>query len=305
MASRKYSTISIDTTLASSINSAVGSLTVASGTGTTLMGGVILGAGDTFALAIDPETSSEEIVYVTSVSSDTLTITRAQAGTAGIAHSAGATIQHVFTGNDAQHFEDTVVIAVTTTGSQTITGAKTFSTAPVIATITNTGTLTLPTSTDTLVGRATTDTLTNKTFTSPNTNYAVLKSPQEINTVSATAATGTVNYDYKTQAVLYYTTDASGNFIVNIRGDASTTLASLMSTNNSVTVVFSVTNGATAYYNTAVQIDGTATGVTTKWQGGTAPTAGNASSVDVYTYNITKLSGTPTYSVLASQTKFA
>ena len=305
MASRKYSTISIDTTLASSINSAVGSLTVASGTGTTLMGGVTLTAGDTFALAIDPETSSEEIVYVTSVSSDTLTITRAQAGTAGIAHSAGATVQHVFTGNDAQHFEDTVVIAVTTTGSQTITGAKTFSTAPVIATITNTGTLTLPTSTDTLVGRATTDTLTNKTFTSPNTNYAVLKSPQEINTVSATAATGTINYDYKTQAVLYYTTDASGNFVVNVRGDASTTLASLMSTNNSVTVVFSVTNGATAYYNTAVQIDGTTTGVTTKWQGGTAPTAGNASSVDVYTYNITKLSSTPTYSVLASQTKFA
>jgi len=130
MASRKYSTISIDTTLASSINSAVGSMTVASGTGTTLMGGVILTSGDTFALAIDPETSSEEIVFVTAVSSDTLTITRAQAGTTGIAHSAGATVQHVFTGNDAQHFEDTVVIAVTTSGAQTITGAKTFSTAP-------------------------------------------------------------------------------------------------------------------------------------------------------------------------------
>jgi hypothetical protein len=269
------------------------------------MGGVTLTAGDTFALAIDPETSSEEIVYVTSVSSDTLTITRAQAGTAGIAHSAGATVQHVFTGNDAQRFEDTVVIAVTTTGSQTITGAKTFSTAPVISTITNTGTVTLPTSTDTLVGRATTDTLTNKTLTSPNSNYATLKSPQEINTISATAATGTINYDYRTQAVLYYTTDASGNFVVNVRGDGSTTLSSLMDIADSVTVVFSVTNGATAYYNTAVQIDGTATGVTTRWQGGTAPTAGNASSVDVYTYNITKLSATPTYSVLASQTKFA
>lgn len=130
MASRKYSTISIDTTLASSINSAVGSMTVASGTGTTLMGGVVLTSGDTFALAIDPDTSSEEIVYVTAVSSDILTVTRAQAGTTGIAHSAGATVQHVFTGNDAQHFEDTVVIAVTTSGAQTITGAKTFSTAP-------------------------------------------------------------------------------------------------------------------------------------------------------------------------------
>jgi hypothetical protein len=120
MASRKYSTISIDTTLASSINSAVGSLTVASGTGTTLMGGVTLTSGDTFALAIDPETSSEEIVYVTAVSSDILTVTRAQAGTAGIAHNAGATIQHVFTGNDAQHFEDGVIAAITETSASTL-----------------------------------------------------------------------------------------------------------------------------------------------------------------------------------------
>ena len=120
MASRKYSTISIDTTLASSINSAVGSLTVASGTCTTLMGGVVLTSGDTFALAIDPETSSEEIVYVTLVSSDTLTVTRGQAGTVGIAHSAGATIQHVFTGNDAQHFEDGVIAAITETSTSTL-----------------------------------------------------------------------------------------------------------------------------------------------------------------------------------------
>jgi hypothetical protein len=120
MASRKYSTISIDTTLASSINSAVGSLTVASGTGTTLMGGVTLTAGDTFALAIDPETSSEEIVFVTAVSSDILTVTRAQAGTAGIAHNAGATIQHVFTGDDAQHFEDVVITAITETSTSTL-----------------------------------------------------------------------------------------------------------------------------------------------------------------------------------------
>ena len=120
MASRKYSTISIDTTLASAINSSATTLTVASGTGTTLMGGVTLTAGDTFALAIDPETSSEEIVYVTAVSSDTFTITRGQASTSGIAHNTGATVQHVFTGNDAQHFEDGINSAVTLTGAQTL-----------------------------------------------------------------------------------------------------------------------------------------------------------------------------------------
>jgi hypothetical protein len=122
---RKYSTISIDTTLASSINSTATTLTVASGTGTTLMGGVSLTAGDTFALAIDPETASEEIVFVTAVSSDTFTISRGQAGTgtagvSGIAHNTGATVQHVFTGNDAQRFEDGINSAVTLTGTQTL-----------------------------------------------------------------------------------------------------------------------------------------------------------------------------------------
>lgn len=125
MPSRKYSTISIDTTLASSINSTATTLTVASGTGTTLMGGVSLTAGDTFALAIDPETASEEIVFVTAVSSDTFTISRGQAGTgtagvSGIAHNTGATVQHVFTGNDAQRFEDGINSAVTLTGTQTL-----------------------------------------------------------------------------------------------------------------------------------------------------------------------------------------
>jgi hypothetical protein len=95
-------------------------LTVAAGTGTTLMGSVVLTAGDTFALAIDPETSSEEIVYVTVANTDTLTVTRAQAGTAGIAHNAGATIQHVFTGDDAQHFEDGVIAAITETSTSTL-----------------------------------------------------------------------------------------------------------------------------------------------------------------------------------------
>ena len=77
-----------------------------------------------------------------------------------------------------------------------------------------------------------------------------------------------------------------------------------MATGQAITVVFMNTNGATAYYNNVVQVDGTVTGVTTKWQGGTAPTGGNASSIDVYTYTIIK-TGSATFTVLASQTKFA
>jgi hypothetical protein len=121
-------------------------------------------------------------------------------------------------------------------------------------------------------------------------------------TISATAATGTINYDVITQAVLYYTTDASGNFTVNIRGDGSNTLNSIMDTGESITVAFLVTNGGTPYYNNAFQVDGSS--VTPEWQGGSAPTGGNASSVDVYTYTIFK-TGDAAFTAFAAQTQFA
>ena len=121
-------------------------------------------------------------------------------------------------------------------------------------------------------------------------------------TVSATAATGTINYDVLTQAVLYYTTDASANFTVNIRGDGSNSLNNIMDTGESVTVAFLVTNGTSAYYNNAVQIDGSA--VTPEWQGGSAPTGGNASSIDAYTYTVIK-TGDAAFTALAAQVQFA
>ena len=124
----------------------------------------------------------------------------------------------------------------------------------------------------------------------------------ETDTISATAATGTINYDVTTQSVLYYTTNASGNWTVNFRGSSGTSLNTLMATGESISATFLVTQGSTAYYNSAVTIDGTS--VTPKWQGGTAPTSGNASSVDCYSYVIQK-TGSATYAVLASVTKFA
>ena len=133
---------------------------------------------------------------------------------------------------------------------------------------------------------------------------AVLTDAAEVATVSATAATGTINYDVTTQSVLFYTTNASANWTVNFRGSSGTSLNTLLSTGQSITVAFLVTNGATAYYNSSVQVDGTTSGVTTRWQDGTAPTAGNASSVDVYAYTIVK-TASATFSVFASQTRFA
>jgi hypothetical protein len=121
-------------------------------------------------------------------------------------------------------------------------------------------------------------------------------------TNSATAATGTVNYDAITQAVLNYTTDATGNWTLNIRGDGSNSLDSIMDTGESLTVAHIVKQGGTAYYNSAVQVDGSS--VTPEWQGGSAPSAGNTDSLDVYTYTVIK-TGAATFTVLAAQTQFA
>ena len=121
-------------------------------------------------------------------------------------------------------------------------------------------------------------------------------------TISATAATGTINYDVSTQAVLYYTSAATGNFTVNVRGNGSTTLNNIMDTGESVTVAFLVTCTGSAYYNNAFTIDGVSK--TPEWQGGAAPSAGNANSIDVYTYTIFK-TGDAAFTTLAAQTQFA
>jgi hypothetical protein len=107
---RKYSSISVETTLASSIGATGTTITVATGTGSGLLGGVSLAAGnvDQFTLAIDPDTTNEEIVFATANSGDSFTIIRAQAGTSGIAHSSGATVRHVLTSNDLTYFNATL-----------------------------------------------------------------------------------------------------------------------------------------------------------------------------------------------------
>jgi hypothetical protein len=120
--------------------------------------------------------------------------------------------------------------------------------------------------------------------------------------VSGSALTGTVAFNWLDGAVVLYTANASANWTLNVRGNGSTTLNSSLATNDSITIAVLATQGATAYYQSAMQIDGSS--VTPKWAGGTAPTAGNASSIDVYTFTIIK-TASATYTVLASQTKFA
>lgn len=121
-------------------------------------------------------------------------------------------------------------------------------------------------------------------------------------TATATAMTGTVNFDTITQSILYYTSNASANATLNFRGSSTVSLNTMMAVGESLSVVFMNTNGSTAYYPNAFTIDGTS--VTPKWQGGTAPSSGNASAIDAYGFTIIK-TGSATYTVLASQTKFS
>lgn len=134
-----------------------------------------------------------------------------------------------------------------------------------------------------------------------STLASVLVNTAETTGVSGTAASGTVNFYINSQSVLYYYGTASSNWTLNVAFSSGTSLNTALANNQTVTIAFLVTNGGTAYYANGFQIDGTS--VTPKWQGGTAPTSGNANAIDVYTYTIIK-TASATYTVLASQTKF-
>jgi hypothetical protein len=141
------------------------------------------------------------------------------------------------------------------------------------------------------------NTPTFQTFTNP-----LITGIRETATISATAATGSINFDTLTQAVLYYTSNAAGNWQPNFRGNSGTTLNSLMSVGQSFSASFLVTQGATPYYSNGTYVDGVL--ITPKWQSGITPTAGNANSVDIYSYVIVKTANA-TFTVFASQARFA
>ena len=177
-----------------------------------------------------------------------------------------------------------------------VAGQTTGITGTLASAFTTTKTLTLPDATDTLVGKATTDTLTNKTLTTPAINGAVFAYPLEAWYINATAYAGYTAYLQTNNAVHYLTTASTANGTLNITYASGTTLNTVMVTGQAITFSLLITN-TTAFYVNAVQVDGSA--VTPKWTGGTAPSAGNASAVDVYSFTILK-TGSAAFTVLAA-----
>jgi hypothetical protein len=129
-----------------------------------------------------------------------------------------------------------------------------------------------------------------------------IKTVIETASISASASTGTINIDFSTNPTVYYTLDATNDWTINVRGTSGVTLNDTLTTGQIATITFLATIGATQKRPTAFQVDGSA--ITPKWMGGTAPTTGNASSIDAYTLSIIK-TGSEAFTMLASQTRFA
>jgi len=146
MTTRKYSSRSQQTTLTGALTSSGTSATVVSGS--ALLGGVTVSAGETFTVVIDPDTALEEIVDVTAVSTNTLTITRGIDGSSGQAHSAGAVVRHMAIGRDYREANTHIEASTSVHG---VTGS--------------------------VVGTTDTQTLTNKTLTSPTLTTPALGTP--------------------------------------------------------------------------------------------------------------------------------
>ena len=133
-----------------------------------------------------------------------------------------------------------------------------------------------------------------------NTGLAVDEVKEKV--LTQTSTTGAIDFDAATSSIRYFTSAQTANRSINFRGINSITLDSIMSVGQSMTFAVLMTQGSTAYYLNSYTIDGTA--VTPKWQGGSAPTAGNASGIDAYSFTVIKTAAS-TFTVLASQTQFA
>jgi hypothetical protein len=205
---------------------------VATGTATALMGGISLAAGnvDIFTVALDADTVNEEIVFVTQVSGDTLTISRGQAGTgtagvSGLSHTAGASVKHVLTSSDLIFFRNNA----SPVASFGFSGSTSGTTTVQATAIAGSTTLTLPAATDTLVGRATSDTLTNKILTSPTIN-------------GATIGTSIINLTLNAQTGTTYTPVLADN-------------GKLVTLSNASAITLTVPTNASVAYATGAQIN--------------------------------------------------
>ena len=260
-------------TLAASISTSSTSLTVTTGQGALFPA---LATGDYFYATLTDSSNNLEIVKVTARSGDTLTATRAQEGTTARAYAAADKLELRVTAAGLNNFVDsdgantfagtnTFNGNIASSGTNTFSGANTFSDANTFSstvnftgpaastTFTNIPTFTngiLPilnggTGSSTATGSGQLVLATSPTIATPTiSTYGYIKTLFETATITASAPTATTHFNVATQAVQYYTSNATANFTLNFRGNSTTTLDSLLATGQSVTCALLVTNGA-------------------------------------------------------------
>ena len=264
---RQYSSICVETTLASTINTTATTMTLATGTATALMGGISLAPSnvDIFTVALDVDTVNEEIVFVTGVSGDTLTISRGQAGTgtagvSGLSHTAGATVKHVLTSSDLIFFRNNA----SPVASFGFSGSTSGTTTVQATAIAGTNTLTLPAvSNDTLVGKATTDTLTNKTLTSPVINGATIGT--SIINLAINAQTGTTYTPVLADNGKLVTLSNASAITLTVPTNASVAYA----TGAQINIQAIGAGQVTVVGDTGVTVNGTGTALRAQWSAAT------------------------------------
>ena len=305
--------------LASSITTSSTTITVTTGAGAQFPA---ISSGNYFYATLTDSSNNLEIVKVTARASDVMTVVRAQEGTTARAYAAADKIElrvtaagmnsfpqlgldNTFTGVNT--FNTPIAVTSGGTGGTTSTGsgAVVLATSPTLVTpaLGTPTALVATNATGTATGLTAGGLVANAALATPAlTNPNFIGSLLEAATITASAPAATTTYDVLTQTVQHYPTASANNFTLNIRGNGSTALSSVLSTGQAVTFALLITNGSTAYYPNVVQIDGTT--VTPKWQNGASITSGYTNSTDVYVFTVLK-TGSSTYLVLGTQTKFA
>jgi hypothetical protein len=249
---RKFSTTSVATTLNAGINSSATSIVVASGTGAALMGGVTLAAGnvDSFGIALDVDTQNEEIVWVTQVSGDTLTVVRAQAGTSAIAHTAGASVKHVFTGNDATFFTTGTATADAAVPKSTVTakGDLIVGTSSGVVARQGVGTDGFVLTADSTLTNGIKWAATTAGYTAPTLGSTVLNSGATVTTVAGLTLTSPVLNDPKLNLSINANTATTYTFVLTDNGK-------LVTSSNASAQTLSIPTNASVAFPIGTQIN--------------------------------------------------
>jgi hypothetical protein len=183
----------------------------------------------------------------------------------------------------------------------TTANATTINTTTLIATTANLTTVNSTTLIGTTANLTTTNTASFITSSAVIAGITSLEEVLEKSNVTATAMGANVNFDVLDCAVVYYTANTTANSTLNIRGNTTVNLNSVMAANQTLTIAFAVTTNTTPHRVANLQIDGAA--ITPRWSGGSAPTA-TANSTEVYSFTVFK-TGSAAYTVLGSKTSFA